>query len=127
MSDRASYIEAGVKYSWMVKYDTGEIETEFSRNGFITKLSQIDWDRVQEFCAYDIRDISEEPTPILKFTFHKGCTPIWFHRSVGYVGHREYITIEVTITFLGVETEEYKHYACFEADGSTRILFEKKG
>jgi hypothetical protein len=125
MSDRTSYIEAGVRHAWMVRYDTGEVITEFSKSGFITKIAEVEWDRVQEFCAYDIKDTSEEPVPTIIFQFDKDCTPIWFHRSTGYIGEMGYEPDDVALTFIGVETEDYKHYACFDR-GSTRVLFEKK-
>ena len=124
MSDRISYIQAGVRYAWMVTYNGGEQITEFDENGHITKLKDVDWNRVVEFCAYGIEQAI--PSPVIRFPFSSRDKPIWFHRSVGYVGDRGTVVPESVIDFIGVEAESHKHYACLLEDGSIRILFEAK-
>jgi len=121
MSDRDSYIQAGVKHAWMIVYDGGEIVTEFNRRGYIIKLSDIEWERVVEFCAYNIHDASEEPTPIIRLPFTKSSKYIWFHRSTLFINNNGRYSQEYVADYFGVQDTQ-KICFRFEPDGSIKLI-----
>lgn len=132
-SDIESYIDAGVKHSWMATLSSGETIAEFTLKGEVVKLKEVDWDEVVLFGCTDINKYSEvsslEELPyLIKFGFEQSSQPIWFHRSVGHLNLSSgRVEESPLLDFCGVETSKYKNYCCFETNGTISIHLENKG